>query len=86
MVEMQYTYNMVKTTIITPKTFVEKCLTPAEVIAIMMSTDPDVIYVRTVFLASERIIFSDTSFINGMQLMKSKKIFSDTRLEEILNF
>ena len=77
---------MKPTTVITPKTFIEKCLTPSEVINIMTSSDPEIVYVRTLFLASERIIFSDTSFINGMQLMKAKNIFSGARLTEILNF
>lgn len=67
---------------ITPKQFLE-LLTQAEVVAVMTSTDVTVVYLRTIFLASERIRGDDPQLLPGINQMRSLNLISEATLNKI---
>ena len=68
---------------ITPKTFMGK-LTQAEVVAIFSSVIPEVIYFRTLFLASERIVSDDPNLMPGINLLVTAGLLTNDRKDEIM--
>lgn len=68
---------------ITPKTFLEK-LTPAEVIGIETSAIPEVIYFRTLFKVSERIVSTDPNLAPSMALLVAHGLLTAERCDEVM--
>lgn len=67
---------------ITPKQFLE-LLQPAEVVAVMTSDNPSIIYFRTLFLASERVRGDDASLMEGLEILKQHQLLSAGTLASI---
>lgn len=68
---------------ITPKRFLER-LTIPEVVDIMTSAIPEVVYFRTLFTVSERIVSTDPQLAPGMDMLVSKGLLSQARRDEIM--
>lgn len=67
---------------ITPKQFLE-LLQPSEVVAVMTSDNPSVIYFRTLFLASERVRGDDSDLAQGLALLQQLQLLSTATLARI---
>ena len=67
---------------ITPKQFLD-LLTKAEVVAVMSSSVSEVVYFRTVFLASERVRGDDPDLAEGLTLLAQLNLLSDDTLQRI---
>ena len=67
---------------ITPKQFLE-LMTEAEVVAIMQSLEPKVVYLRTLCLASERIRGDDVTLVAGIQTMKTAGLLNSATVKRI---
>lgn len=68
---------------ITPKSFLER-LTIAEVVSVMTSTIPEVVYFRTLFCVSERIVSTDPQLGPGMSMLVSKGLITQQRRDQIM--
>lgn len=67
---------------ITPKQFLE-LLTKPEVVVVMTSNVSEVVYFRTVFLASERVRGDDPDLAEGLTLLAQLNLLSDDTLQRI---
>lgn len=67
---------------ITPKQFLG-LLSRQEVVGIMTSAHPDVIYFRTLFLASERVRGDDAELPLGLALLSQLNLISTETLQGI---
>jgi hypothetical protein len=70
---------------LTPKTFLER-LTMAEVVGVMTSTIPEIIYFRTMFCVSERIVSTDPLLPVGMQMLVTHGLLTDERRAQIMSY
>jgi hypothetical protein len=68
---------------ITPKRFLERFTMP-EVVGIMTSTIPEVVYFRTLFVVSERIVSTDPQLAPGMVMLVSHGLLTQQRHDEIM--
>jgi len=67
---------------LTPKQFLG-LMTKAEVVAIQLSDIPDVVYMRTMCLASERIRGDDADLISGLPALKALGLLSQESFDRI---
>lgn len=69
---------------VSPKEFLQPKLTFGEVVALMSSTAPQVIYWRTVGLGADRIRDDSVELSQGLDLLISEGILTPERKVEIL--
>ena len=69
---------------LSPKEFLQQKLTPEEVIAIGLSTSPQVVYWRMIGLGADRIRDDSVELSQGLALLINEGILTPTRKTEIL--
>lgn len=69
----------------TPKNFLQTKLTFDEVVALMSSANPNVIYWRTVGLGADRIRDDSVELSQGLDILISEGILTPNRKAEILS-
>lgn len=68
-----------------PKLFLQTKLTEAEVIAIGLSTNPQVVYWRMIGLGADRIRDDSVELSQGLDILISEGILTPNRKAEILS-
>jgi hypothetical protein len=68
-----------------PKDFLQKKLTQQEVVAIGLSTSPQVVYWRMIGLGADRLRDDSTELSQGLDLLISEGIITEQRKIEILS-
>lgn len=69
---------------LSPKDFLQKKLTPQEVIAIGLSTSPQIVFWRMIGLGAARIRDDSVELAQGLDLLISEGILTPSRKAEIL--
>jgi hypothetical protein len=68
-----------------PKIFLQSKLSFSEVVALMTSAAPQVVYWRTVGLGADRIRSDSTELAQGLDLLTAEGILTPNRKAEILS-